>query len=56
MPRLRNIKSGVVVSCSDTTAARLGSEWQPADSPKAADKPAPARKAVAKKAAARKPE
>ena len=33
MPRLRNIKSGVVVSCSDETAARLGSEWEPADKP-----------------------
>lgn len=31
MPRLRNIQSGAVVSCSDETAARLGSEWRPAD-------------------------
>lgn len=28
MPRLRNIQSGAVVSCSDETAARLGGEWQ----------------------------
>ena len=29
MPRLRNIQSGAVVSCSDETAARLGAEWVP---------------------------
>jgi len=45
MPRLRNIKTGVVVSTSDETAARLGAEWE------SADKPAPAKKAPAKKAA-----
>lgn len=33
MPRLRNIQTGVVVSCSDETAARLGSQWEPADKP-----------------------
>lgn len=27
MTRLRNISTGAVVSCSDETAARLGSEW-----------------------------
>jgi hypothetical protein len=48
MPRLRNIKSGAVVSCSDETAARLGSEWE------SADKSAP--KAPAKKAASSKSE
>jgi hypothetical protein len=47
MPRLRNTKTGAVVSCSDETAARLGGEWE------SADKPAP-RKAPAKKAAASK--
>lgn len=46
MPRLRNIQSGAVVSCSDETAARLGSEWEPADKP--APK-APVKKAVAPK-------
>ena len=48
MPRLRNVQSGAVVSVSDETAARLGSEWEPAE------KPAP--KAPAKKAAAPKTE
>ena len=33
MPRLRNVQSSAVVSCSDETAARLGSEWEPADKP-----------------------
>ncbi len=28
MPRLRNIKSGAVVSCSDETAALLDGEWE----------------------------
>ncbi|MBF6133505.1 hypothetical protein IU501_10890 [Nocardia otitidiscaviarum] len=32
MPRLRNTVTGVVVSVSDDTAARLGREWRPADS------------------------
>lgn len=27
MPRLRNIQTGAVVSCSHETAANLGSEW-----------------------------
>ena len=27
--KLRNINTGAVVSCSEETAARLGSEWQP---------------------------
>lgn len=31
MPRLRNVRSGAVVSCSDETAARLGSGWVDAD-------------------------
>ena len=43
MPRLRNTKSGAVVSVTDEKAARLGGEWE------LADKPAP--KAPAKKAA-----
>lgn len=48
MPRLRNIQTGAVVSCSDETAARLGSGWEPAD------KSTP--KAPAKKAASPKPD
>ena len=31
MPKLRNKKTGVVVNVDDVTAARLGSEWRPAD-------------------------
>ncbi|MCR1785308.1 hypothetical protein KVF89_22400 [Nocardioides carbamazepini] len=31
MPRLRSVRTGAVVSCSEETAARLGSEWQPFD-------------------------
>lgn len=31
MPRLRNASTGAVVSCSDETAARLGSEWRPVE-------------------------
>lgn len=31
MPSLRNAKTGVVVSCSEETAARLGSDWEPVD-------------------------
>jgi hypothetical protein len=52
MPRLRNIQSGAVVSCSDETAARLGSEWEPADKPVVK---APVAKAPVKKAAAKPP-
>jgi hypothetical protein len=43
MPRLRNTKSGAIVSVTEEKATRLGAEWEPADS-------APA-KAPAKKAA-----
>lgn len=28
MPRLRNVRTGALVSCSHETAARLGSEWE----------------------------
>lgn len=42
MPRLRNVQSGAVVSCSDETAARLGSDWQPVEESKA-----PAKKSAA---------
>ena len=37
--RLKNEATGVVVSVSDDTATRLGSEWV-AEKPKAAPKPA----------------
>ena len=47
MPRLQNIHSGGVVSCSDETAARLGSEWEPVDKPAA--KKVPAKKAASSK-------
>ena len=36
MPRLRNVQSGAVVSTSEATAARLGSEWQPVTEPEKA--------------------
>lgn len=53
MPRLRNIQTGAVVSCSDETAVRLGSGWDPADNPKdaPASKRAPAIKQVPRKSA-----
>ena len=45
MARLRHTKSGAVVSVSDEKAARMGSEWEPAD-----EKPkAPAKKAASPK-------
>ena len=46
MPRLRNVQSGAVVSTSEETAARLGTEWTEADKPE--PKKAPAKKAAAK--------
>lgn len=42
MPRLRNTGTGVVVSVSDATASRLGSEWVPVVVQ--VEKPAPRRK------------
>lgn len=33
MPRLRNVNTGAVMSVSDETASRLGSEWVPAEKP-----------------------
>jgi hypothetical protein len=50
MARLRNVQSGAVVSCSEETAARLGSEWEPADT----EPEQVAKRTVAKKAAASK--
>lgn len=47
MPRLRNSQSGAVVSVSDETAARLGSEWEPAEQP--APKKASAKKSTSSK-------
>lgn len=42
MPRLRNVQTGAVVSCSDETAQRLGTQWEPAEpkAKKSAAKPA----------------
>lgn len=39
MPRLRNEVTGAVMSVPESTAARLGSEWVPADSPTRSDSP-----------------
>lgn len=47
MPRLRNIKSGAVISVTDEKAARMGAEWEPAD--KATPKKSAPRKAAVKK-------
>ena len=38
MARLRNVRSGAVVSVPDEKAARLGSEWVSADKAKAPTK------------------
>lgn len=48
MPRLRDTRSGVVVSVDDATAARLGAAYEPAEG---SDKKAPSGK---KSAASRK--
>ncbi|MGY2019394.1 DUF7302 family protein [Nocardia gipuzkoensis] len=48
MPRLRNIWTGVVVSVSDETAARLGGNWRPVD--EAPEPKTPARRRTPKKA------
>ena len=47
--RLRNVQTGVVVSCSDETATRLGAGWEPADQTKPEKKPAAASRTAAKK-------
>lgn len=44
MARIRNTKSGAVVSVSDEKAARMGGEWEPVEAPKA-----PAKKSASKK-------
>lgn len=46
MARLRNTKSGAIVSVADEKVDRMGSDWEPAD------KPAP--KTPAKKASSSK--
>ena len=57
MPRLRNTRTGAVVSCSEATAARLGRGWEPADTAPVIDpepvQPArrPARKRTPKRTA-----
>ena len=47
--RVRNRKTGVVMSVSDDAAKRLGPEWSES-------RPPPEKKAPAKKAAAKKPD
>ena len=54
MPRLRNVQSGAVVSCSEETAARLGSEWEPI--PQADDTAEAAEPVKARTTRTRKPE
>lgn len=44
MPELRNTKTGAVVSCSEETAARLGTDWQPVEDEKLATKTTTRRK------------
>jgi hypothetical protein len=45
MPRLRDARTGVVVSVDDATASGLGAAYEPADEPKKA----PAKKAASSK-------
>lgn len=45
MPRLRNVRTGVVVNIPDEKAARFNAEWEPADKPE----PKPAEKQAARK-------
>lgn len=45
MPRLRNEVTGAVMSVSESTAARLGGEWVPADVPASEPSKAPSRRA-----------
>ena len=33
MPRLRNTKSGAIISVADEKVARMGSDWEPAGKP-----------------------
>ena len=39
--RLRNIKSGAIVSVAADKVDRLGGEWEPADKPASTAKPKP---------------
>lgn len=50
MPRLKNLKSGAIVSVTDEKVERMGSEWVPVD---AASTP-PAKKTAERKPAAKK--
>ncbi len=45
MVRLRNTKSGAIVSVTEEKATRLGAEWESADKPATTPK-APAKKAT----------
>lgn len=51
MPTLKHRKTGVVLSCSEETAARLGTDWEPVE-----EKSAPAKKTTAKRASSKKSE
>ena len=55
MGRFRNTTTGVVVSVDDSKDGRFVDGWEPADKP-ATKTATPAKKAVAKKAAASKSE
>ena len=47
MPRLRNTKTGAIVSVPDEKVARMGDEWESVDKPE--PKKAPAKKAASPK-------
>ena len=49
MTRLRDTRTGVVVSVDDATAARLGTAYKPADEPAAKAPETPRRKTRGKK-------
>ncbi len=51
MPALRNVVTGVAVSCDDDIAARLGVEWEPVEDEPVnqepiEDEPAPTKRAA----------
>ncbi|WP_435883596.1 DUF7302 family protein [Streptomyces rubiginosohelvolus] len=49
MVRLRNKVTGAVMSVQESTASRLGSEWVPADKPKAEPAKSPSRRTAKNK-------
>ena len=52
MVRLRNVRTGAIVSVRDEKVARLGTEWVPADAAPEPVAPAPKRKRTTKAATA----